>query len=320
MTATVTVRPTHTPVLLADVVEALRPALSSPGATLLDATVGLGGHAAALLSACPGTRLVGIDRDHEALALAAQKLEGFSDVTLVRARFDELADVLDGLGIARVQAVLFDLGLSSLQIDEAERGFAYANDGPLDMRMDDRLPVTAADIVNTWPAADLARIIRDFGEEPHALRVAQGIVAARDTPISTTGRLAQVVTDAMPAAVRFGGGGHPAKRVFQALRIAVNDELAALGQALPLAFARLSSGGRIAVLSYHSLEDRIVKQTFRSVAIDQAPRHLPVVPEGLQPRFALITDKAVRPQAAEITDNPRAASARLRVVTRIKDD
>lgn len=320
MTAAVVERPSHTPVLLADVVEALRPALGEPGAILLDATVGLGGHAAALLAACPGTRLVGIDRDGEALALAAQNLAEAGDVTLVRARFDELAGVLDDLRIADVQAILFDFGLSSLQIDEAGRGFAYAGDGPLDMRMDDRLPVTAADIVNTWPAADLARIIRDFGEEPHALRVAQGIVAARATPILTTGRLAQVVTDAMPAAVRFGGGGHPAKRVFQALRIVVNDELAAISQALPAAFARLAVDGRIAVLSYHSLEDRIVKQAFRSVTADQAPRHLPVVPEALQPRFRLVTDKAVRPQEAEIADNPRAASARLRVITRIKED
>ena len=312
-------RPTHTPVLLAEVVGALQPVLGA-GCTLLDATVGLGGHSAALLEACPGTRLVGIDRDGEALALAGDRLARF-DVTLVRARFDELGDVLDEVGIDRVQAMLFDLGLSSLQIDEAGRGFAYTQDGPLDMRMDDRGGLTAADIVNTWPDTDLARVIRDFGEEPHALRVAQAIVAARqNAPIRTTGQLAEVVTAAMPAAVRYGSGGHPAKRVFQALRIATNDELVALTKALPKALARLCVGGRLAVISYHSLEDRIVKQGFRAAATSSAPRRLPVVPESLQPRFALISDQAIRPSQSEVEVNPRAASARLRVITRVMED
>jgi len=313
-------RPTHTPVLLAEVVDALIPALGV-GTTLLDATIGLGGHSAALLDAAPGTRLVGIDRDGEALELAAARLAGFDDVNLVRSRFDELGDVLDGLGIGAAQAMLFDLGLSSLQIDEAGRGFAYIKDGPLDMRMDDRGALTAADIVNTWPDAELARVIRDFGEEPHALRVAQAIVTARQqAPIETTGRLAVVVTEAMPAAVRYGSGGHPAKRVFQALRIATNDELTALAQALPVALARLAVGGRLAVISYHSLEDRLVKQAFRAAATIQAPRRLPVVPPALQPRFALVTDQAIRPSEDEVAANPRAASARLRVVTRVMED
>ncbi|MCL2652398.1 MAG: 16S rRNA (cytosine(1402)-N(4))-methyltransferase RsmH [Propionibacteriaceae bacterium] len=312
-------RPTHTPALLAEVVDALHPALGV-GSTLLDATVGLGGHSFALLEACPGARLVGIDRDGDALALAQERLAAF-DVTLVRARFDELGTVLDDLGIDCVQAMLFDLGLSSLQIDEAGRGFAYTQDGPLDMRMDDRLAVTAADIVNTWPDTDLARVIRDFGEEPHALRVAQAIVAARQQrPIQTTGQLADVVTAAMPAAVRYGSGGHPAKRVFQALRICTNDELTALAQALPEALARLGVGGRLAVISYHSLEDRLVKQAFRAATTSQAPRRLPVVPESLQPRFALVSDQAIRPSQDEVDANPRAASARMRVITRVRED
>jgi len=311
--------PTHTPVLLAEVVDALRPVLGA-GATLVDATVGLGGHSFALLEAAPGTRLVGIDRDGEALALAEHRLADL-DATLVRARFDELGGVLDGLGVNSVQAMLFDLGLSSLQIDEAERGFAYTKDGPLDMRMDDRLAITAADIVNTWPDTDLARVIRDFGEEPHALRVAQAIVAARNTAtIDTTGQLADVVAAAMPAAVRYGSGGHPAKRVFQALRIATNDELTALAQALPVALARLSVGGRLAVISYHSLEDRLVKQAFRAAATTQAPRRLPVVPLSLQPRFVLLADQAVRPSVDEVAANSRAASARMRIVTRVLED
>ena len=315
----VMVRPTHTPVLLAEVVEALRPALGA-GSTLLDATVGLGGHSAALLEACPGTRLVGIDRDGEALALAESRLAGF-DVTLARARFDELGDVLDNLGIGYANAMLFDLGLSSLQIDEAGRGFAYTQDGPLDMRMDDRATVSASDIVNTWPDTDLARVIRDFGEEPHALRVAQAIIAARqEAPIRTTGQLAEVVTAAMPAAVRYGSGGHPAKRVFQALRITTNDELTALAQALPEALAHLAVGGRLAVISYHSLEDRLVKQGFRAATTTQAPRRLPVVPPSLQPRFALVNDQVIRPSESEVEANPRAASARLRVITRVRED
>jgi len=312
-------QPTHTPVLLAEVLDALQPVLGA-GCAMLDATVGLGGHSAALLEACPGTSLVGIDRDGEALALAGDRLAGF-DVTLVQARFDDLGAVLDDAGIDRVQAILFDLGLSSLQIDEAGRGFAYTQDGPLDMRMDDRTAVTAADIVNTWPDTDLARVIRDFGEEPHALRVAQAIVAARQqAPILTTGQLAAVVTAAMPAAVRYGSGGHPAKRVFQALRIATNDELAALTKALPKALARLCVGGRMAVISYHSLEDRIVKQGFRAAATSQAPRRLPVVPESLQPRFAQVSDQAIRPSPDEVAINPRAASARMRVITRVRED
>jgi len=307
-------------VLLAEVVEALRPALGA-GRTLLDATVGLGGHASALLEACPGTRLVGIDRDGEALALAQQRLATFPDVHLVRARFDELGAVLDGLGVGLVQGMLFDLGLSSLQIDEAERGFAYTRNGPLDMRMDDRAGVTAADIVNTWSDADLAQAIRDFGEEPHALRVAQAIVAARArAPIATTGQLADVVMAAMPAAVRYGDGGHPAKRVFQALRIATNDELTALTQALPVALAHLGVDGRLAVISYHSLEDRLVKQAFRAATTTQAPRRLPVIPPSLQPRFASVVDQAIRPSEREVAANSRAASARLRVITRVRED
>ena len=313
------VRPIHIPVMLDEVVAALRPALSDTGAIVLDATVGMGGHAAALLDAFPDARLVGIDRDGEALAIAGERLAPFRNrVELIRARFDTLSAVMDELGIARVQAVLFDLGLSSLQIDETSRGFSYAKDGPLDMRMDDRLETSAVHIVNTWTAAELARIFRSYGEEPHALRVAQAVVTARsEAPILSTGRLVDVVASAMPAAIRFGSGGHPAKRVFQALRIAVNDELAALAAALPAALSRVAVGGRVAVLSYHSLEDRLVKHAFRDAAKSRAPRHLPVVPESLTPAFRLVD--AVGPDPSEVAANPRAASARLRVVTRIKE-
>ena len=314
------VRPVHIPVMLDEVVAALRPALDRPNAVVVDATVGMGGHAAALLDAFPDARLIGIDRDGDALAVAGERLAQFGDrAVLVRARFDALPSVLDELGIARVQAVLFDLGMSSLQIDETERGFSYAKDAPLDMRMDDRLDVSAADIVNTWTAVELARVFSSYGEEPHALRVAQAVVAARsEQPIATTGRLVDVVTAAMPAAVRFGSGGHPAKRVFQALRIAVNDELGALADALPAALSRVAVGGRVAVLSYHSLEDRLVKHAFKQASESQAPRHLPVVPESMMPAFRVV-DSSV-PGQPEVEANPRSASARLRVVTRIKED
>ena len=312
----------HIPVMEAQVVEALLPALTaSPEPVFVDATVGMGGHASALLTACPKANLIGIDQDGEAIAAAGQRLAVFGDrVHLVRARFDDLPDVLDGLGVSHVAAVLMDLGMSSLQIDEMSRGFSYSKDAPLDMRMDDRLDVNAAVIVNTWSAAELARVIHDFGEEPHALRVAQAIVAARDTtPIKTTGRLSDVVTQAMPAAIRFGSGGHPAKRVFQALRIAVNGELEALANVLPSALASLQLGGRVAVLAYHSLEDRLVKQAFQRASANLAPRRLPIVPEPMMPRFALVTNGALRPTAEEIKANPRAASARLRVITRVKE-
>lgn len=315
------IAPVHIPVMLDEVIAALRPALAG-GSVLVDATLGLGGHAEALLNACPQARLVGIDRDGEALALAGQRLAPFGErISLVRARFDALSKVLDNFGIASVQAILFDLGLSSLQIDETRRGFAYAkDDAPLDMRMDDRLDIDAATIVNTWSVADLARVFRDFGEEPHALRVAQAIVTMRnDNPIKSTAQLTQIVTNAMPAAVRFGSGGHPAKRVYQSLRIAVNGELEALANVLPLALDRLGLGGRIAVLSYHSLEDRLVKQAFQKASQDQAPRGLPIVPDGLLAQFSLVSRGALRPTDDEITRNPRAASARLRVIKRIKE-
>ena len=315
MTTTSAVRATHVPVMLQSVVDSLTPPLLQKGSILVDATVGLGGHAAALLEACPQASLIGIDRDGQAIESAGLRLAPFGDrVHLVRARFDELGLILDAAGITYVQAILMDLGLSSMQIDIAGRGFAYTKDGPLDMRMDDRLDVDAAQIVGTWSLDELTRILRDYGEEPHARRVAQAIVDAR--PITTTGQLADVVMDAMPAAIRYGSGGHPAKRTFQALRIAVNDELSALAGVLPIALDRLGDGGRLAVLSYHSLEDRLVKQSFQQACQVRAPRGLPVVPPHLQPQFYPVTKGAVRPLPDEISENPRAASARFRVIGR----
>ena len=309
----------HIPVMLAEVVDLLAPALGRDEPVLVDATLGLGGHAAALLRTCPQARLIGLDRDPRALAVAADRLAPFADrVTLVEAVYDELPQVLARLGQTRVQGILLDLGISSLQIDDPDRGFAYAYDAPLDMRMG-RQTLTAAQVVNTYSRADLARILRTYGEERFADRIAGRIVAERDrNPFATSGRLVRLLTDAVPKASQ-RSGGHPAKRTFQALRIEVNGELAALESVLPSAVAALAIGGRIAVLAYHSLEDRLVKQLLVAGARDRAPRDLPVVPAGLGPELRLLTRGAQRPTPAEVATNPRAASARLRAAERIAE-
>lgn len=313
-------RARHVPVMLARTVDLLAPALAAPGSVYVDCTLGLGGHAEAVLKHCPEARLVGIDRDPQALAVASERLADFAGRTrFVRAVYDELPDVLADAGTPRVQAVLADLGLSSLQIDRTERGFAYAVDAPLDMRMDATQPLTAADVVNTYPIVALQRILSRYGEERFAPRVARAIAAARERePFSTSARLVDVVADAIPAAAR-KTGGHPAKRAFQALRIEVNGELAALEGLLPAAVGALALGGRIAVLAYHSLEDRAVKQALRTASQDRAPHDLPVVPPGYGPELTLLTRGAEKPTAEEIEANPRAASARLRAAERIEE-
>jgi 16S rRNA (cytosine1402-N4)-methyltransferase len=280
----------------------------------------LGGHAEAALGVHSRLTLVGLDRDPQALAYASRRLHRYaSRVHLVRAVYHELAEVLAGLGIARVDGVLFDLGVSSLQLDSPERGFAYAQDAPLDMRMDPDQPVTAAVVVNTYSAADLTRVLRDYGEERFAARIAAAIVRQRQSaPFESTARLAGLVRDAIPAPAR-RTGGHPAKRTFQALRIEVNGELAALEAAMPAALDVLAPGGRIVVLSYHSLEDRIVKRAFARRARSSAPVDLPVAPPGSEPTLRLLTRGAERPGADEVAANPRAASARLRAAERIDD-
>ena len=313
----------HTPVMLAEVVSLLSPALTTTAAgpsILVDGTLGLAGHAEALLTACPQAHLIGLDRDPQALALAAERLAPFTDrTTLVEAVYDELPEVLADLGHPRVQAVLLDLGLSSLQIDEPERGFAYAVDAPLDMRMDGKQALTAAEVLNTYSVRDLARILRTYGEERFADRIARRIVAERERePFTTSARLVDVLRDAIPMATR-KTGGHPAKRTFQALRIEVNAELEALESVLPSAITALALGGRIAVLAYHSLEDRLVKQILSLRSHDSAPRNLPVVPAGYGPELELLTRGAGRPSEDEAAVNPRAASARLRAAVRIEE-
>ena len=315
--------PVHVPVMLDEILALLAPALEPsaehPHPVLVDGTLGLAGHASALLEACPQAHLVGLDRDPEALARARERLAPFADrVTLVEAVYDELPDVLTELGRPRVQAVLLDLGLSSLQIDDPARGFAYAQDAPLDMRMG-RQELTAAEVLNTYSAAALASVLRRYGEERFADRIARRVVSERERePFTTSARLVELLYSAIPAATR-KTGGHPAKRTFQALRIEVNAELEALEHVLPSAVAALAVGGRIAVLAYHSLEDRLVKQVLAAGASDRAPRDLPVVPAGFGPELRLLTRGAARPGEAESAVNPRAASARLRAAVRIDE-
>jgi 16S rRNA (cytosine1402-N4)-methyltransferase len=305
----------HEPVLRERVGEYLLPSLDQ-GGTVVDATLGRGGHALALLEAAPAARLIGIDRDPEALDAARTNLAAYSDrIVLVRDDFKNLATVLERLGVETVRGVLLDLGVSSPQLDEAHRGFSFRHDGPLDMRMDPSQRFSASDVVNGYTESDLERVIRTLGEERFARRVARAIIAAR--PIEGTERLADIVKEAIPAATR-RTGGHPARRTFQALRLEVNGELPALESVLPQAVEALEAGGRLAVLSYHSLEDRRVKHAFRADARGcVCPPDFPICVCGAKARLRLVTRKSVTPSAEEIERNPRAKSARLRVAERL---
>lgn len=314
-------RPLHVPVLRDRVLTLLAPALDSHDAVVLDATLGLGGHSEALLLAHPRLRLIGLDRDQQALDLTAQRLVQFADrIELVHAVYDQIPEVLAGLGLTRVQGVLFDLGVSSMQLDRAERGFSYAHDAPLDMRMDAGQELTAEQIVNSYSVARLARVLSSYGEERFAMRIAQAIGRRRtEGPLTSTAELAEIVRDAIPAATR-RVGGHPAKRSFQALRMEVNGELAAIAAAVPAALRALSVGGRIVVLAYHSLEDRIVKQSFAELALDRTPVGLPVPLADAGPRIRLLSKGSEQASAAEIAENSRSASVRLRAAERISED
>jgi len=307
----------HVPVMVREVVELLKPA---PGYVVVDCTVGGGGHARELLSRIlPGGRLIGIDQDPRTLETARANLAVFGNAaTLVHGNFRDLEGILTRLGVQRVNGVLFDLGVSSFQLDEAERGFTYRADAPLDMRMDPEQPLTAAELVNTRSAQELARIIREYGEERWASRIAAAIVQARARrPFTSTLQLADVVKEAIPAAAR-RRGPHPARRTFQALRIAVNDELGALRTGLLAAVNALVPGGRVVVISFHSLEDRIVKQTFAELARDcRCPPELPECRCGREAVVRLLTRKPLVPSAEEVAANPRARSARLRAAERL---
>ncbi|HEX4685567.1 MAG TPA: 16S rRNA (cytosine(1402)-N(4))-methyltransferase RsmH [Nocardioides sp.] len=313
--------PSHAPVLLDRVVALLQPALDHEGAVLVDATLGLGGHSEALLARCELAHVVGIDRDPEALRMAGERLAPFGDrFTGVHATYDAIPEVLAGLGLEHADGVLFDLGVSSMQLDVAERGFAYREDAPLDMRMDPTSGPTAADVLNTYPRSELARVLREYGEERFAPRIAAAIVRERDRqPFSTSARLVELLYKQIPAPAR-RTGGHPAKRTFQALRMEVNDELGVLRRAVPAAIDVLAVGGRVVVESYHSLEDRVVKRAFAAVTAVDVPPDLPFVPADREPALRLVTRGAERAGDDEIAQNPRAASVRLRAVERIRPE
>jgi 16S rRNA (cytosine1402-N4)-methyltransferase len=314
----------HVPVLRDRCINLLAPAFElaiSAGKTpvVVDATLGMGGHSEAMLQRFPGLHLIGIDRDTEALTLAGERLAPFADRTdLVHAVYDEIADVVADLGFTEVHGVLMDLGVSSLQLDERERGFAYSYDAPLDMRMDTSRGQTAADVVNNYSEADLLRVIRKWGEEKFAGRIASRIVATRtEHPFTTTGELVEQIRQVVPAAAA-RTGGHPAKRTFQALRIEVNEELDVLERAVPAAVDSLALHGRCVVMSYHSLEDKIVKSVFAAGSRSSAPLGFPVELEEHKAVLKTLTKGTEVPTDAEIAENPRAASARLRAVERIR--
>lgn len=313
------IRHIHIPVSLERCIELLAPALEGPGAVLVDATLGMGGHTEAFLSRFPHLHVVGIDRDTDALRIATERLAAFADrVTLVHAVFDEIQDVLARVGRPRVNGFLFDLGVSSLQLDRAERGFAYAQDAPLDMRMDQTSGTTAAAIIATYDADELMDIFRRYGDEKLAPRYARAIVDARaSSPIETSGQLVDVLQKATPAALM--NAGHPAKRVFQALRVEVNEELSVLHRALPQALAATIVGGRIVVMAYQSLEDRIVKSEFADVTTDATPVGVPVGIASMAPTFKPLTRGAEMASDDEKAANPRATSVRIRAVERVRD-
>jgi 16S rRNA (cytosine1402-N4)-methyltransferase len=310
--------PSHAPVLLDRVVALLQPALDRDDAVLVDCTLGLGGHTEAVLERCPRARVIGIDRDPAALELAGRRLEHFGErFTGVHAVYDEILDVLADQGLDAVEAVLFDLGVSSMQLDLRERGFAYAEDAPLDMRMDGTTGITAAEVLNTYSAAELTRVLKEYGEEKFARKIANAVVRERDKePFTTSARLVELLYAEIPAPAR-RTGGHPAKRTFQALRMEVNDELAVLRRAIPAAIEAIDLGGRVVVESYHSLEDRLVKRAFTAATRLDVPPDLPFVPEGSEPAFRLVTRGAEQADDHEIEQNPRAASVRLRALERV---
>ena len=305
----------HKPVLLEECLTALA---IRPEGTYLDGTLGRAGHSLEILRRLKGGRLIGIDRDMTAIEAARERLAEFGDrVTLVHGNFCDLDEILSGLRVDKVDGMLFDLGVSSPQLDEARRGFSYMHDAPLDMRMDTTAALDARQVVNTWSGEELRRILYAYGEERYAPQIARAIVRRREErPIETTGELAEVIRSAMPAqALR--EKQHPAKRSFQAIRIAVNGELEALAPMLHAAAEGLRPGGRLAVITFHSLEDRIVKQTMRELATGCiCPPEFPVCVCGRKPKLTLVTRKPIVSGPAELEENPRARSAKLRVAER----
>jgi 16S rRNA (cytosine1402-N4)-methyltransferase len=309
----------HEPVLLERCIEVLAPALEGENAILVDCTLGLGGHTEAFLARFPKLHVVGLDRDPNALALAKERLAAYGDrVSFCHVVYDQIEDALDELGIDSADAILMDLGVSSMQLDEADRGFAYSYDAPLDMRMDNSTGPTAADVLNTYSEGELARIFKEYGEERYAKPIARVIVDLRKAePFVSSTDLAQLVIKLVPF-IPGKSSGHPAKRVFQALRIEVNSELEVLKRTMPAAIRSLRVGGRIVALAYHSLEDRIVKQALVAASTSSAPIELPIELPEHAPVLRLLVKGAEAATAEEISRNPRAASVRLRAAQKIR--
>lgn len=319
MNSTKEINELHVPVLLERTLELLGAAIEKPGAVLVDCTLGLGGHAEAFLTQFPQLTLIGIDRDASALALAAKRLEKFGDrAKFSHATYDEIQEVLAEHGFESADAVLLDLGVSSMQLDEADRGFAYSFDAPLDMRMDSSESVTAAQVLNNYSEQDLARIFKEFGEERYAKQIASSIVEKRKSQsFSNSAELAKLIVAIVPF-IPGKSKGHPAKRVFQALRIEVNSELDVLRAAMPAAIDSLTLGGRILILSYQSLEDRIVKQALMAASTSSAPLDMPIELPEQAPILRLLVKGAEQANETEVVQNPRAASVRLRAAEKIR--
>ena len=309
----------HISVMRDTCVDLLTPAINkSETPVVVDATLGLGGHSEALLESNPNLVLIGIDRDLDAIVKAKNRLAKFENRAMVsHAIFDEITDVVNSFGFEQVDGILFDLGVSSMQLDQSDRGFSYSQDAPLDMRMDRSTGITASEIVNTYAPGELVRILRTYGEEKFATRIVENIVKERaKAPLNSTAQLATLVKESIPAATR-RTGGNPAKRTFQALRIETNDELGAVNRAIPQALELLKVGGRLVVMSFQSLEDRIVKEIFAQATTSGTPRDLPIDLPEFAAKFALVVRGSVLPSEAEIAANSRAQSVRLRAIERL---
>ena len=309
----------HISVMRDTCVDLLTPAINkSETPVVVDATLGLGGHSEALLESNPNLVLIGIDRDLDAIVKAKNRLAKYENrVKLNHAIFDEITDVVKSFGFRQVDGILFDLGVSSMQLDQSDRGFSYSQDAPLDMRMDRSTGITASEIVNTYAPGELVRILRTYGEEKFATRIVENIVKERaKAPLNSTAQLATLVKESIPAATR-RTGGNPAKRTFQALRIETNDELGAVNRAIPQALELLKVGGRLVVMSFQSLEDRIVKEIFVERSTSKTPRNLPVDLPEFAAKFALVSKSGETPSDQELANNPRSASVRLRAIERL---
>lgn len=309
----------HISVMRDTCIDLLTPAINkSETPVVVDATLGLGGHSEALLESNPNLVLIGIDRDLDAIVKAKNRLAKFENRAMVsHAIFDEITDLVNSFGFEQVDGILFDLGVSSMQLDQSDRGFSYSQDAPLDMRMDRSTGITASEILNTYAPGDLVRILRTYGEEKFATRIVENIVKERaKAPLNSTAQLATLVKESIPAATR-RTGGNPAKRTFQALRIETNDELGAVNRAIPQALELLKVGGRLVVMSFQSLEDRIVKEIFTQATTSGTPRDLPIDLPEFAAKFALVVRGSVLPSEAEIAANSRAQSVRLRAIERL---